>query len=105
MFENMESHRKHSFKSDRLTILEQIYLENPKPTSEEKTEIAQSLGLDVAKVKNWFQNRRAKERKIKERIKGASNSASTNIFVENETLPLIFPRCNSLFKKRPYIDD
>ncbi|KAK6078160.1 homeobox domain-containing protein [Seiridium cupressi] len=54
---------------DEVERLEKIFLENPKPSSSVKAQLADELGLERPRINNWFQNRRAKakqERKQEE---------------------------------------
>ncbi|KAL1878521.1 hypothetical protein VTK73DRAFT_7949 [Phialemonium thermophilum] len=46
-------------------ILEKVFSQNTKPSTADKRELAQRLRLELARVNNWFQNRRAKEKAIK----------------------------------------
>ncbi|KAI0202374.1 hypothetical protein F4808DRAFT_73465 [Astrocystis sublimbata] len=49
--------------------LEKVFQDNPKPSSSVKAQLADNLGLERARINNWFQNRRAKakqERKQEE---------------------------------------
>lgn len=51
----------------RLT-LEKAFLENPKPTAEDITMLAKSLGMDKEVVRVWFCNRRQKEKRINPQV-------------------------------------
>nr|CAD7413628.1 unnamed protein product [Timema poppensis] len=44
--------------------LEKAFLQNPKPTSEEISMLAESLGMEKEVVRVWFCNRRQKEKRI-----------------------------------------
>jgi hypothetical protein len=41
-------------------FLEERYAREPKPSTKTKQGFADMLGVDIAKINNWFQNRRAK---------------------------------------------
>ncbi|KAH6972918.1 hypothetical protein BKA56DRAFT_593014 [Ilyonectria sp. MPI-CAGE-AT-0026] len=46
-------------------LLETEFCRNPKPSSVWKREIAESLQVDPTRINNWFQNRRAREKKMR----------------------------------------
>lgn len=52
---------------DEVQLLENEFKKNNKPTSQRKREIADMLGVEPARINNWFQNRRAKAKQIKRR--------------------------------------
>jgi len=45
--------------------LEQLYVDNTYISAEQKKHIAHDVGLSERQVKIWFQNRRAKDRRLK----------------------------------------
>ncbi|KAK3337626.1 Homeodomain-like protein [Cercophora scortea] len=51
--------------SEEVDILEQEFAKNPKPDSERKKQLAKQFGIESARINNWFQNRRAKEKQMK----------------------------------------
>merc|ERR1711915_514198 len=53
---------------DQLNILEESYRMNHHPSSEIKETMALKIGIPVKNVQIWFQNRRAKDKNIKEHI-------------------------------------
>ncbi|KAK0703765.1 hypothetical protein B0T26DRAFT_744457 [Lasiosphaeria miniovina] len=50
---------------DEVELLEREFLKNPKPNSSTKRELAEQMGVEVPRINNWFQNRRAKEKQMK----------------------------------------
>ncbi|KAL2061158.1 hypothetical protein VTL71DRAFT_7431, partial [Oculimacula yallundae] len=47
---------------DEMEILEREFQHSPKPTTESKRQIAEDMGVDLVRITNWFQNRRAKRK-------------------------------------------
>ncbi|ERE92541.1 homeobox protein NOBOX [Cricetulus griseus] len=52
------------YRSDQLEELERIFQEDHYPDSDKRREIAQMLGVTSQRIMVWFQNRRAKWRKV-----------------------------------------
>ncbi|KAK3336019.1 hypothetical protein B0T19DRAFT_25885 [Cercophora scortea] len=50
---------------DEVELLEREFLKNPKPNSSTKRELAEQMGVEVPRINNWFQNRRAKEKQMR----------------------------------------
>ncbi|KAL2146681.1 hypothetical protein VTI28DRAFT_2831 [Corynascus sepedonium] len=50
---------------DEVELLEREFAKNQKPSSSTKRELAEKMGVEVPRINNWFQNRRAKEKQIK----------------------------------------
>ncbi|KAK4168621.1 hypothetical protein QBC43DRAFT_103419 [Cladorrhinum sp. PSN259] len=50
---------------DEVELLEREFNKNPKPNSSTKRELAEQMGVEVPRINNWFQNRRAKEKQMK----------------------------------------
>ncbi|KAJ4295865.1 hypothetical protein N0V88_004567 [Collariella sp. IMI 366227] len=50
---------------DEVELLEREFSKNPKPSSSTKRDLAEQMGVEVPRINNWFQNRRAKEKQIK----------------------------------------
>lgn len=61
--------------AEQLDVLLYYYVRNPIPASQLQGEISAKTGLDMPAVQVWFQNRRAKDRKIMEGYKETSPSA------------------------------
>ena len=58
--------------------LEKAFLQNPKPTSEEITMLADSLCMEKEVVRVWFCNRRQKEKRINPPGPGGTGGASSS---------------------------
>ncbi|KAF9764983.1 Homeobox protein HD-9 [Nosema granulosis] len=89
--------RNHKCPRSKLSQSQKEYLTtyfemNPRPTTQERAQISIHLGVPESKIKNWFQNRRAKERY-------ASEEANLHNRFQNHE-EKIYPRCNSLFTRR-----
>ncbi|ESZ90587.1 hypothetical protein SBOR_9020 [Sclerotinia borealis F-4128] len=50
---------------DEVDILEREFQKNPKPTTQTKRIFAEDMGVDLSRINNWFQNRRAKRKQEK----------------------------------------
>ncbi|KAK1837258.1 hypothetical protein QBC39DRAFT_422487 [Podospora conica] len=50
---------------DEVELLEREFTKNQKPNSSTKRELAEQMGVEVPRINNWFQNRRAKEKQLK----------------------------------------
>ncbi|TVY80924.1 hypothetical protein LSUE1_G007332 [Lachnellula suecica] len=50
---------------DEVDILEREFKKNPKPTTQTKRQFAEDMAVDLARINNWFQNRRAKRKQEK----------------------------------------
>eukprot|EP00835_Amoeboradix_gromovi_P003590 NODE_244_length_13037_cov_0.560442.p5 type:complete len:270 gc:universal NODE_244_length_13037_cov_0.560442:733-1542(+) len=61
MMERRKSHRIHA---DALDDLERIFRATQYPTNEQLTELADRHLLNIEKIRNWFNNRKAKEKRI-----------------------------------------
>lgn len=61
-------HRKRTSKS-QLQILEKTFESNKKPDSTLRNQLSEQLGMTPRSVQVWFQNRRAKQKKNKNKIK------------------------------------
>lgn len=85
------------FRQEQTNFLNNAYNSNSKPSSKERVLIANVVGISEDKIKNWFQNRRAKERKLK--LNGPCldyNPSLKEDSIENS----IYPSCNDLFKRK-----
>ncbi|KAI5176510.1 hypothetical protein PAEPH01_2324 [Pancytospora epiphaga] len=82
--------------SEQVEILNDFYMTNHRPSYSERHFVALRLGISDEKVKNWFQNRRAKNKKD-------SNIDYTQEYtiMDVPSRSDIYPNCNDLYKKRP----
>ncbi|ELQ75341.1 putative Homeodomain-like, Homeodomain-related, Homeobox protein, partial [Trachipleistophora hominis] len=60
--------RRTKLTEEQLNILEESYRINHHPSSEIKEAVAAKIGIPIKNVQIWFQNRRAKDKSIKEHI-------------------------------------
>ncbi|XP_059251959.1 homeobox protein NOBOX [Mustela nigripes] len=63
------------YRSDQLEELERIFQEDHYPDGDKRREIAQTVGVTPQRIMVWFQNRRAKWRKV-EKLNGKENTDS-----------------------------
>ncbi|XP_044908860.1 homeobox protein NOBOX isoform X1 [Felis catus] len=63
------------YRSDQLEELERIFQEDHYPDSDKRREIAQTVGVTPQRIMVWFQNRRAKWRKV-EKLNGKEDKDS-----------------------------
>ncbi|XP_034504620.1 homeobox protein NOBOX [Ailuropoda melanoleuca] len=63
------------YRSDQLEELEKIFQEDHYPDSDKRREIAQTVGVTPQRIMVWFQNRRAKWRKV-EKLNGKEDKGS-----------------------------
>eukprot|EP00964_Phaeocystis_antarctica_P127033 scaffold90685_cov69-Phaeocystis_antarctica.AAC.10 len=52
------------FTSHQTNTLNEVYAEHPFPSADEKVALAQELDIDVRRIQVWFENKRARERKL-----------------------------------------
>ncbi|KAJ3294573.1 hypothetical protein HDU79_010775 [Rhizoclosmatium sp. JEL0117] len=57
----------------QIAVLARVFKTTPLPSTEMQKELAQSVGMTVAQVRNWFQNNRAKVRR-EEKEKGVNDN-------------------------------
>ncbi|QSZ29889.1 hypothetical protein DSL72_004407 [Monilinia vaccinii-corymbosi] len=50
---------------EEVDVLEREFKRNPKPTTQTKRIFAEDMGVDLSRINNWFQNRRAKRKQEK----------------------------------------
>lgn len=89
--------RRRSLANKTLMLLEEVFQKHNFPSKQTKIDISIQTGYSLSKVKNWFQNRRAREKKIA----GIAASLNKNSTTENR-ISEIYPTCNSLYMRKPY---
>lgn len=87
--------RKSGLTKEQIEVLASIYCINKKPTTFERIEMAEKLGVQEYKIKNWFQNRRAKDKKqFKETIMAGMHD------LNSRDTPKVYPGCSDLYRRR-----
>lgn len=83
-----------TIKTKQLEQLKSAFAATPKPTRHIREELARETGLAMRVIQVWFQNRRSKERRIKQSITCGGprrhyyrRVASGRLFDENEMMP------------------
>lgn len=77
-------------------FLKKYFIINPKPTTLQRTELAIKLNVSKCKIRNWFQNRRAKER-------WGGSEAVRNDISANFDIDQVYPFCNSLYIRKDVV--
>ena len=67
------------FTTTQLTHLEEVYRDKPYITVTDRAEISRKLDLREAQVKIWFQNRRAKSKRLQEQDMATSMMSSQKV--------------------------
>ncbi|ULU03150.1 hypothetical protein L3Y34_002616 [Caenorhabditis briggsae] len=62
--------KRQPYKKDQISRLEYEYKINPYLTNKRRSELSLQLMLDEKQVKVWFQNRRMKDKKLRQRVSG-----------------------------------
>ncbi|EFP01176.1 hypothetical protein CRE_24471 [Caenorhabditis remanei] len=62
--------KRQPYKKDQISRLEYEYTVNQYLTNKRRADLSAQLSLDEKQVKVWFQNRRMKDKKLKQRISG-----------------------------------
>ncbi|KAB8291192.1 hypothetical protein EYC80_009880 [Monilinia laxa] len=81
---------------EEVDILEREFKRNPKPTTQTKRIFAEQMGVDLSRINNWFQNRRAKrkqEKKTEAYEAGQAREAAMGYSVSAPSSP-DFPQSN-----------
>eukprot|EP00800_Vazella_pourtalesii_P001545 TRINITY_DN11428_c0_g1_i1.p1 TRINITY_DN11428_c0_g1~~TRINITY_DN11428_c0_g1_i1.p1 ORF type:complete len:222 (+),score=30.96 TRINITY_DN11428_c0_g1_i1:317-982(+) len=81
---DLEVHQKRprtSITSSQVDLLKNAYNRSSKPSRQTREQLAQDTGLDMRVVQVWFQNRRAKEK----RLKKESRNKTTPYQIKRET--------------------
>lgn len=70
---------------DEVELLEREFAKNPKPNSSTKRELAEQMGVEVPRINNWFQNRRAKEKQMRKTAEFEAQQARERAASESKT--------------------
>ncbi|KAK3362740.1 hypothetical protein B0T25DRAFT_586915 [Lasiosphaeria hispida] len=70
---------------DEVELLEREFAKNPKPNSSTKRELAEQMGVEVPRINNWFQNRRAKEKQMRKTAEFEAQQASLGTGSESKS--------------------
>ncbi|EGO52753.1 hypothetical protein NEUTE1DRAFT_91411 [Neurospora tetrasperma FGSC 2508] len=70
---------------DEVELLEREFAKNPKPNTSLKRELAEQMGVEVPRINNWFQNRRAKEKQMRKTAEFEAQQARER--AESESKP------------------
>jgi hypothetical protein len=65
---SIDKRRRHRTTPDQLRILEEVYTKDKLPNLEVRERLAQQLGMTARRVQIWFQNKRAKDKRIRSSI-------------------------------------
>ena len=98
---NCNAKKKPGLSKQQTDILARIYAVNTKPTTLQRIEIARNLNVPEDKVKNWFQNKRAKDKKMKNEMEEEESFRNFDGRYFNDLSFEIFPSCNDLYRKKP----
>ena len=60
----------HSLKAKQLEVLKTAFSQTPKPTRHIREQLAKETGLSMRVIQVWFQNKRSKERRMKQMTSG-----------------------------------
>src|SRR5689334_17294473 len=63
--EKMKKSKRHRTSPNQLRILEEIYAKEKMPSQNLRESLAKQLGMTTRRVQVWFQNKRAKEKRLK----------------------------------------
>lgn len=105
-FKDMHDRQKSSNDQSRIkltagqvNLLNDVYRSNSRPNYVERHLLAVKLGIADDKIKNWFQNKRAKNRKdaTKSPSSGYSSTETASVLRPN-----VYPNCSDLYKKRRF---
>ncbi|OQS54868.1 HD-3 [Ecytonucleospora hepatopenaei] len=94
-------------KSDRVklsvsqtNVLVSFFKNNPKPTYEERERLGSQINLSADKIKNWFQNKRAKLKIDAKDDEFWNSKRQTKITQILKTK--VYPGCNNFFQPRDF---
>lgn len=87
--------KKSGLSKSQVDFLVSIYMINNKPTTLQRLDMAEKLGISEDKVRNWFQNKRAKDKRL---AKNKENKTFDTDAVDSHSK--LYPNCNDLYRKR-----
>ncbi|VDM58872.1 unnamed protein product, partial [Angiostrongylus costaricensis] len=80
-----------TIKAKQLETLKNAFASTPKPTRHIREQLAQETGLNMRVIQVWFQNRRSKERRMKQLRFGGFRPTRRNRGARDEICQDIFP--------------
>lgn len=92
---HLDSTSRSKLTMQQLKFLNDYYITVPHPTNQERTKLSAILGIHPNKIKNWFQNRRAKDKRIFNHIVPVDDYK-----INSEELPQVYPACNDLYRRK-----
>ncbi|KAL9130994.1 MAG: hypothetical protein Q9217_000983 [Psora testacea] len=104
-FDSADTENKIPLTQDQVAVLESSFIAVPKPKTEHKKGLAEKLGLDLRRVNNWFQNRRAKAKCQKTLGHQESDASSTEVPSSNATQSFSLPTSESQVSSTTYLQD
>ncbi|CAH8434799.1 unnamed protein product [Heterobilharzia americana] len=85
-------------RAKQLEALKRVYSESPKPVRHVREQLSEETGLDMRVVQVWFQNRRAKEKRLKKDAGRGLWSISDSLLINSLTVNVSTsntPICNN----------
>ncbi|KUJ07961.1 uncharacterized protein LY89DRAFT_702070 [Mollisia scopiformis] len=82
---------------EEVDILEASFRKNPKPTTQTKRGFAEDMGVDLARINNWFQNRRAKRKQEKKQEAYEAGQAEQALGFSEPSSPDFYSHSNGYF--------
>lgn len=82
---------------DEVDILEREFQKNPKPTTQTKRQFAEDMKVDLARINNWFQNRRAKRKQEKKQEAYEAGQAQEALNYSEPSSPDAYPNSNGYY--------
>lgn len=82
---------------EEVDILEASFRKNPKPTTQTKRGFAEDMGVDLARINNWFQNRRAKRKQEKKQEAYEAGQAQEALQYSEPSSPDFYSHGNGYF--------
>ncbi|POS88129.1 hypothetical protein EPUL_000506 [Erysiphe pulchra] len=75
---------------DEVSKLEREFKKNPKPSTQTKKGFAEEMNVDLPRINNWFQNRRAKRKQEMKEKKGETDQVPETMKYPTPTSPDMF---------------